>query len=34
MKVAQQSDYVYVLENGEITSKGEPTRLQTILAAT
>ena len=31
MKVAQQSDYVYVLENGEITKEGEPSELKSIL---
>jgi len=31
MKVAQQSDYVYLLENGAITKEGEPSKLQSIL---
>lgn len=31
MKVAQQSDYVYLLENGVITEEGEPSELQSIL---
>lgn len=31
MKVAQQSDYVYVLENGEITQHGQPSQLQSLL---
>ncbi len=31
MKVALQSDYVYVLESGAITKAGEPSELQSIL---
>jgi ATP-binding cassette subfamily B protein len=31
IKVAQQSDYVYLLENGAITKEGEPSELQSIL---
>ncbi|MEM0941963.1 MAG: peptidase domain-containing ABC transporter [Bacteroidota bacterium] len=30
MKVAQESDYVYFLENGEIIREGKPTELQSI----
>jgi ABC-type transport system involved in cytochrome bd biosynthesis fused ATPase/permease subunit len=31
MKVAQRSDYIYMLENGEITKEGKPSKLQSIL---
>ena len=31
MKVARQSDYVYVLEGGAITKEGEPSQLRSIL---
>jgi ATP-binding cassette subfamily B protein len=34
MKVARQSDYVYVLENGAIAKEGEPNELQSILETT
>lgn len=31
MKVAQQSDYIYMLEKGEITREGKPNELQSFL---
>jgi len=34
MKVAQHSDYIYLLENSEITREGEPTELNSILETT
>ena len=31
MKVAQQSDYVYLLENGKIMQEGKPEELKALL---